>query len=608
MRAAALSALLFIGCAEPASLEVRVKVEVGATDLDKVSALTVRVRTEAGALVDCRLPKTGGNEGTCPFEAGDGQWDGAGDLRFVLYGDPDTAATVMVGAEHEGRTLTATISQVVLPSVAGARQVFDLILEEPATPQRGCSMFVAGGLIQAAVHLPSLSAELGPRALLVSAGTTLKRVWYESTNNTCKLTVTPVVDTETPETVGATWCKLRPGSLVVRRQELPTPHHVVAGICEGRIEPMMATRFAVVMAKLGPARNVEIRKKVIEGRRGAPSNPVLADTDGDGQLELILLSWLGNRWVDLRRYALEAGAVSVLAETGTSATTLVDLAGPRPEAALYPLYPFPPIVLPSPERASAETLVFVGYGGAAQYSDKRVLAFGAGTYVADRESLGPPVGYRLNRAQFAVVSRPRGCKVARARLVARDGRWQLQEADVVPISECRDAGLGRSVAAVTVGLGNGASAASVALSVGGRIYEANLEQSVDFEVSSATIPPASQAKLLAANIDGVAGAEQMTFRLLTDGKIELGGVENTRGWPLFLEGTGLGQYILGDLDGVADAEFGLRDLEIMSLSGRRLQVISLGLGSYDAQGLDWPSAGHSAHGGHVWIDGSDPGL
>ncbi len=594
--------LVFVGCADPAALEVRVDVEVGSLAPGTISALRVRVQTGLEVLVDCHLPPSGAPQGTCPFDAGTLQWNEGEALRFVLYGDPGQSATITIGAKHDGRTVTATTAQVYLPDLAGERRALNLILAEPATPQAECSLDLLGGTNIASAVLPPLASLFEARDVLVSAGPSLHRVSYQRDSvGTCKLTETPLLDSEDPTRPAFTWCRLRAGSLVVRRQEAEPSYHLVAGVCASL--PVARPQRTVVMAKLWADGRVQIRKTLVSAGRDAPSDPVLADTDGDGQMELVLLWWVRNHQVLLRRYALVNGGVVTLAETGTSAATLLDLPNTVPDAQATP---FAPIILPPALGISTETIVFVGYGGAGQYSNRRVGGFGIAENIPERVSLRPSVAYRLDAGRFVIVTQPSACRLVRALLVASGRQWQLSEVDLVEIPICRSGPGLFSLDPLTIGRRKGRSAPSVALSIAGRTYLG------DLELSSRPVEPYSgtnrsvDTKLLALNLDGVTGTDLLTFSLADQG-VELSYGAGIRGWPRLLTGSILGQYLAADLDG-AEPEFGLRNLEIISHSGRGLQVISLGPGSYDADGMDWPSARQSSHGALVWMDGSAPTL
>lgn len=596
---ATLTAVGFAACADPAAVEVRVSVEE-----PMVSAIALDVRVAGDEQIACRLPLDGAPEGVCPFSAGEGRWTRAGALSFVLYGEPDLPFEVDVSGERDGRSVTATAAQASLPSVAGERRVLELALLGRTRPRFQCDVVLSLGLEPpervaeegaqtALLVLPpsadARAARVSPLGLLTSSRNALTQVSYTKTPDGCVLEERPLIDKDLvgggtpPLAEEQRWCNVRGGAMVAR----PVPGLgrtvLVAGLCANSSPGRL---------KLGVVRGGRTLDVLSEELPVAPqvvSDPVLADTDGDGMPEAaILIRGAG-------------GAVSLgrmwLTETGPQ-TAITELTG----VTVSSVRPFAPLVLPAGEDRR-EALLVVGHNGP-------MVVFRGGraeTVRTPRPSLRPPAAYFAGAGRFGVVTQPGLTQLAHLSIGLDAGAWRVDaEANAAlpfAVAPSFDA-------ALSLGRPSADGPLQVALLDDGYAYLAAVEPGLPVDRRDVFGGAASDAQLSRwANIDGVPGAELLAFD--PDGSslaaITLDG-STFDGWPLTLPSSGAPRrLVLADLDGPGgQTEDGLRDLEIVTLSDRVLTVVTLGPGSYDFEGMDWPAPRYAPHETGVWVGSRDP--
>lgn len=604
-----LLALGLAGCSAPAALEVVVTVEEGELD-----AITVVVERDEVKKVDCRLTSVGAG-GACPFEAGSGRWDTDRELSFVLYGAPDTEALVQLDGmramvrdgQQRDVSVTATVAQVRLPPQAGERREVRLALLGRTRPRFSCRQDLDAGTQEggsAVVVLPNPGtdarvAAMSPQRLLVSVGAQLSRVTYVAGPDGCTLDPAQVEDAEPARFPmrDPTWCALRDGALVAGAG---TRVVYFAGVCADGAHLKVGAFLPAVHLQTWPALDSSI---VVDGL----SDPVLADTDGDGAPEVLVVARTGRDYALLRFRPTLSGLVQ------PEPFSLGGLAPPPGDDGSSNLYP--PLVLRT--SAGRDIVVVTGYSGHTFVLDHVLTPASAGlSPIRALPSLWTPalavVSSSPPAAELVVVlPRQGGAEegdLARARLVIENRAWKLDE----PRRVTGTAGLkDTSGARVVLGhVGMQDNLQAVVFEAGlGTIAEAGAEMAPPpLDVWGGNISGGQQALL--ANLDGQPGSELLSYSaenqsvhaVWADGE-SLDGWEDFR----FLADLGPRQVLLADLNGLPDpAGVGLRDMEVISLSGHALEVVTLGSGSYVFGDLEWPSAARDPAGTGAWTSLVDP--
>jgi hypothetical protein len=606
-RAAPILGLLAAACTAPAALEVQVRVEE-----PNLEAITVSVTRDDAPVIQCRLPAAGPGEGLCPFEAGAGRWEEPGKLAFILYGDPERGAEVSLEGSRGGLSVTATRAQVRLPSEAGERRVVELALVGRTRPRLACRLDLAPGLPPAErsqeetdqsglVALRAASSArpiaVAPLQLLVSARNLLAVVLFAKGGEAgCTLTPVPLVDTELLATRQPAsddprrWCNVRHGALGARAGAGGRTTFF-AGLCAN----------GAARLKLGAAagRVVRVRERALEGLAARHSDPIFADTDGDGTPEALVVSRRADDSFELLRVWLDAGGLQ-------EATYPMPALAPPPTVG--PAYA--PLAVAGPD--GRDTVVIAGYRGASY-----VLEQGRLQELAARPSVRAPALAGLSAAPRRVglvtvgptAEAPVGPARAGYAVMVLSGRtWSL--------AESRDAALDEAVAPaaetrVVLGhLGMQADLQAVVFQAG-RAHVATLGDPITttaLDVWGGNLTGGQRALL--ANLDGLPGSELLSYGAdqndVSAVRAEGGVLEGWEGFE-FAGAGGLRHVLVTDLDGlVAGDEAGLRDAEVVSLADQVLEVVTLGPGSYALDDAEWPAAAHDAAGSGAWMGTRDP--
>ncbi len=594
---------LLSACAEPAALEVNVRVEAV-----ELSAVQVRVLVQGKARVDCTVALQGELQGLCPFEAGQAQWTDPSALSFVLYGDPLKDAQLELTGLRGQSVVSATVAAMQLPDSPGLRGQKQVTLPGPSRPRARCQASMPGSILlpervatdgaqSALLVLPKRQADAdGPLMLLVSAQNSLSQVTVSGQGSDCTVQARPLNDAVLSRRPGPNgglwdalhnrgWCNLRPGAMVVRADQTRDRGITVAGICANTGSPVQ-----LKMARLGVDGQTFINTTPISARLNDVSDPVLADTDGDGVPEASVYVRGGTASTD--------ALVRVWWQPGTAAQLSADVrALTSTSVGVEP--PFAPLVLPGVGSEAAQTLLMVGNSGIAWRFHKGMLAA-----APVPRSFRPPVA-RLVDAMTVQVIVQTGLTVAqRVQMAWTDRQWSPSSrpeaitllSTVPPSASARP----------TVGRWGSAQSPRVVLA------HDDVAQLLDLESLGAVEgidgwpgAGADAQSTLWVNLDGNPGPELLAYTQAGDRLVAWGASGAPLGWPLDFEGGAQPQFVVADLDGLA-THAGLRDLEIAGLFADELKVVRLGPGSYDPQGFDWPSPDGTGSGSGLWTGAADP--
>ncbi len=580
-------------CADPAALDVVVNIEA-----DPLSQLRLVLRDGdlGGApFVDCRLSVGAPAEAACGLEGGTGRWDNADRFAFVLFGEPGDR----VGLELEGlnglQSVTATRVVVALPNGAGDRDRVDLTLAGRTEPGRRCAatVEVATGSVEPSSNPEDETAitvfdrpDTPGLELLLSVDGELVVATYGTRGDDCRLDYVPLRDPE-----GASqgpfgsdrWCRVHPGSLVVGRLA-DDLGFVAASLC-ARVGASGA-RLKVAVATMSSA-EVDITTIDLDSPLAQVTMPRLADFDGNGSQEVVSL---------VQTTAPNPAApVRVLRyEPRTARLGFRDVAGfgvlGRGQPGL------PPLRFIEPDRGAR--LLIAGYQGPTGVFDGRVFDRVA---LPDGRSARAPVLVDQDGQPWLQEIRGNALVVStRLAPTGPAGAWQAVTTATATLrrpvnnDELRRMSIGRAAAGTPL----------VALAV---------EDGVAGWQPGAVITPSSLSfegvssmhYLLQVNVDGEPGTEFIAFAPNANTLLAFDqGGRALAGWPVTLTGEGGARRVLvTDLEPAANDRV-LRSAEIVALTYRRLEAISLGASSYDAAEWPWPSIDGGARG--AWTGPEDP--
>ncbi|MEO1336376.1 MAG: hypothetical protein AAFV29_12070, partial [Myxococcota bacterium] len=547
---------------------------------------------EGPAFIDCVLPFGGSVEQACGFEGGVDRWTDASTVSFVLFGTPDTPLWFEIEGRQGGLWVTETRVAGRLPSRAGERSVLSLGLRARTEPRFSCSTDLPApeGVLE-----PSSSAEaqtaivardLDGRAgleLLMSVDGQLLVASYRAELEACRLQPTrladPQEDIDNPFDRNR-WCRVVSDSLAVAPLRA-SGGMVIASLCAR--PGANGARLKIAVGDMSGA-NVDIQTINLGVPLSQVSLPIMADIDGTGEYAVFLLV---RSSADPEPVPTRLMRYSPLTSEETS--VLIGDYEPLP-AFGGDIAPSPaPIVIGGP--GGGEALLVAGYRGPKViYDGTRVVDLqqrGARSVrapvVVERPTLLTLEELQANRSVTTVIQ-TNAQRTAWA--IIETSTNSLQDA-VQPSEDVRlSVGLSR-LGIPLVAFTNAGSA------LGWSINDRSSADASRIREVDELWQAASPQLLLHANLDQECGTELITFardsnsiRAVTVGEQVL------PGWPLELTGdTGTRRLLLQDLEPetVVSAP-ALRTAEVIALTYRRLEVITLGAGSYDPEEWPWPSA------------------
>ena len=584
--------LVFGACSDPAALDV--VVAINAQSLSELRLILRDGGLASEAFVDCRLPFAA-PASDCRLEGGTGAWDDEDRFAFVLYGDPGAQVGLEIEGLSSGQSVTATRAVVVLPDAAGGRGRIDLALFDRTEVRRRCMVDIqvqrndlepsTSPQVETALTAIDLNSRPGLELLLSVDGELLVAT-YAPQDDACTLTTVelrdPVGNAQGPFGEDR-WCRVHTGALVADRLANDSGF-VAASLCARVGSAGARLKVATITAQ-----GVDISTVNLEVPLAQVSMPQLVDFDGNGGREVVVLVQTA--------VPEPAALVRVLRyEPLTARTGFRDVGGfgflGRGQPGL------PPLVFAGPVRG--ERLLIAGYLGPVGVFDGR-----------DFEANRPP-DQRAQRAPVLVdvdaqpqLQELRGDRFSSTRFALTGAGGNAVWQAVVTAS----AALPRSVVAIddlrrlSIGQTSGGSPV-VAVAVDGAV----IGWAIGPQAEVTTIASdgfAEEQELLHVNLDGQPGTELVAY---TANANAIRGIDQTgeplTGWPIDLMGEGgVRRVLMTDLEATRD-DRALRSAELVGLTYRRLEAISLGAGSYDSSEWPWPSSDGGARG--RWTGPTDP--
>ena len=568
-------------CADPAALEVIV--DVNAQQLDALNLVVRKGGPDGDAFIDCRVPFQGSVESACGFEGGSGRWLDPNRVSFVLFGEPDVPLDIEIEGDRDGRVVTTTRAASRLPPRAAERATLRLALFGRTAVRLRCAVQIEPppGEIepsldsesQTALTLANLTGSPGLEVLLSVDGE-LVVVEYVPQGGACDLRPRtlrdPAEDRNAPYDPDR-WCRVLPGSLVVGSLDSQT--RVAASLCSQAPPGRARLKVAVLSAE-----GIDIRTVTINAPLSRVSMPTVVDFDGDGAVEVVMLVQSSGAFpaeVQVARYdpvtdqttAQGIGAYDTLARGRTA---------------------LPPIVFAGD---GGDALFVVGYPGPIGVYDGMRFAQLAGNGV--RGTRAPLV---VDGTDAVVVQEVRGPLVVASRLVPTFDRqgWRPVATATAALPEVPADELVRLSAGLTKD-----GTAVTAFVHDGFVYGWLLAAEPAPLLVETLGPEIGSQPLLHVNLDGQPGTELVSYAEDSNviRAVDQQGQVLT-GWPLMLSGdSGVRRVIVSDLEVAPPRDDRvLRTAEVIGLTYRQLEILSLGAGSYDQSQWPWPSTEGGARG------------
>ena len=548
--------VLLAACAEP--LALRVDVLVQREDLESIQLVVQR--EDGSTVTDCAILASGTND--CGFEASKTSWTGTGTVAFILYGDDASKIAV----EARGRVGETTVARATGEGTLGEGAV-TLTLRPRAAVHRRCELDVGSmgpaGMLGGAIGL--LGVRPGEYLLVVAGGPMWQRVSYavdDAAAGGCTITTEMTF----------TGCISRGDVLVGNVDSRPRDELIVTCGEPPRLHALDITGMNPASDPLGDATRL--------------SSATLADIDGDGFQEVHLLRAVGTssatRGLELLSWSPGASAPRVTPLVGLFPATRGGGASATIHADL------PPVLV---AVAQGEGVIVMGYGGGNALVTRNGVNY-------DRALRG-----RVSSSGVSAARTMDGVRTAFVRVDMMVPKLVLADLDGAtpnePTTLPERPRVNRSIVPMFGEVGGGPP--RFVLVGSERIYAVNpISGAVETQPVTGLSPNrAIEARL--ANIDGARGAEVITY---DDQTATLLAYRLGNPAPLFTE-TSVGstgsttRIVLADLDG-DDA------LEVIVFSAGRLQILSLGVGSYDPMGLPWPSERRDRAGSSFGRSESDP--
>jgi hypothetical protein len=544
-------------CAAPDAVEIRV--ELAERGVPRYRLQVLRGDNEA-TVVDCTLDAIGARAGTCPFEDAEGRFAPEEGLRFVAYGRATRRIQVRVEALDEaGRVVSSTAAAARV----GEQPLISLRLPARSEPRRRCS-------------LPLASLEV-PEGLRDDTAVTRADV-----------------DGDGVDELVATF----PGGLVVARYRASADGCAIeplarvetdcvsraAGVVAGALDAAPGLELALVCAERGggpaslvawsfarPERPVRLARHVLPVAGALVSRPVLADQDGDGVDEVMVVS-------------------------SSTTSNQANLAVWAPSAARFTLRPLRNVAIavqpgagashaPIVTRLQGRDVVYVaGYRGGA------AIAGGSGAPIVVRHAIGPAL------LSPVVVAGDATADIRVVWMRDDDGRTvaQLLAGDLVPVEPRVLPGSGprfQGVNLVAPALGplDGTPGLELVVARDGEVaIVSGVGEPRRFSIGAGI---SGVMTVLLASVDGRPGADVIAYSP-TGGRVFAADATGApiAGWPIDAGIPGVPSRVLvGDLD-----QDGAAELVVASFLA--LEVVGFGPTTWRDQDSPWPLPFHDARG------------
>lgn len=584
---AGLLALLF-ACDRAASLSVAIEIRD-----PMVARIDLSVARDPGGenaeVLRCAIVEERVADPGCALESGSRAWSGHGaPVEFWLYGTPKTELEIrVVGHQSPVETIpdvsTSTTVLTRLPAGNGERGRLTFALPPPtlppakSAPALRCRAELAMGQTD---RTSLLVYDLVPgddrSEILAASGTELAVLDFVREADGCRLAPSSAFAGR-PIPFG---CTLWDASLVAGLLD-PRDGRLFAGLCNS--VPGRPTESRIVAGLITSRDRVELSTFTSSGTRARTSRPVIADPDGTGAPDVFSLWSDGTRVslvrFDPRRPEVEADRVPLpirpLANGALTQGPLVVHRGSGRDALVVAGYAGAIVLITGPSPLTVETILPV-----------RTPA------IVSPAALARKRGDALE----LTIAELRADAMTFTQILDHGDRFTLEGQIVVPkpslmLSTDREA-------RIAIGDVDGTGVASAIVVVAGRAAIFPIAAGAvarEVEIWSGAVSGVQNALL--ASVDGESGAEIVAFdptSPLVQGRTVGGRI--LPGWPLETVQGGTLRLVLGELDPAPDTG---HTLEVVALSQRLVEVVSLGVGSFDAASMSWPSVGHDASGSGV---------
>ncbi|MEM7677499.1 MAG: hypothetical protein AAF449_15980, partial [Myxococcota bacterium] len=532
----------------------------------------------------------------CGFEGGTERWTDPEQASFVLFGTPDSPFAVEIDGLRESRSVTATRAQTRLPSRAGERATLPLALFDRTEPRFRCAIDlpVPNGRVElstapeAQTAITAGNVARGPGLeLLLSVDGELWGATVLPEEASCRLAVVRLRDAEEDRSNPVDfnrWCRVYPGSLTIRPYRDNT-RLMVTSLCA---QAGGAAGSRIKVAQID-ADGVDIRTINLEVPLDRVSLPIIADAMGTDEPDIFFLVQVAEATesapVRLVRYSprrqesisIDLGNYEALTLFGDPVPAPMVIDGPRGDAILVAGHPGPAAIYDGTQTVE-------------------LMATGERNFRA-------PVVIELPNA--LLLQELRNQRVVSTRILTDQRRttWRVVDTVMEPLPSfvVPDDGVRLSVGVNPDGL------PVVAYSHNGAVWGWLVSDDLNVDRIDTLSTTAGSQPVLHVNLDGELGTELVTFA--RDSNIVRATTQTGQalvGWPVNLTGdSGVRHVLLTDLGRSTDVPTrSLRAAEVVALTYRHLEVITLGAGSYDQSRWSWPAADGASAG--RWSSPSDP--
>lgn len=590
-------ALASAACGDPASL--RVNLEIKEPNLGLLELRITRRPGADGTLVArCLLPSGERASGDCPLENGSQVWSGGSELSFVLYGRPKTPVEIRVigrrSRDGTGPTITSTTARVELPAKGGEAGTAKVALASRTGVRFRCKSIELGPDLGVPTDRSAVTL-FGPNEILATTAGRLARLRYEETLDGCTITSTELLDA----------CRVYDNSLVAAPAARTGRSRIVAGLCNNIRSPGAPANTTVeLFAGLDAGDDKLMFQWLSMGMSGLGraqiSRPVLADPFGTGSPEVVFFkSAMGGLVLSIWDPRDPTGSTIDLPLPGLTPFGNNVFNGPMAARLKDP--PFPDALL----IASYPGGIGIVTGNPPEFqllhADRRSPLMSPGAAVIDTET-------GISVLIATLYNNPKSMSFTT--IEENGGVWH--ESDSFALTLPRDFELAAANRDVRVALGDidGTGRLTAVIVQNGRaiLFPAEREATIIVRnLWNGTI--SGVQSVLLADIDGRPGANVIAFDPQSPllNAIDSEG-RQLDGWPIqALEGGQLRMFVTHldrrRPDQAADS------LELVTMSRRIVEVISLGLGTYNRGQIPWPAIYRDSRGsGAIGPSARDPDL
>lgn len=562
--------LFGVACAEPAALRVEVEVHEPGLEALRVAVLRDPDKARVEELA-CTFPAGQKADRDCELSDGTGRWEGGLEkLVFWLYGEPKTELFVSAAGLRDADSVmvtTSTETRARLPDDPGEEAVLSLSLFARTRIHEQCSAEIpvmGGNFDRSALTLADVVGDSEERTEIIAAsGSSLGIFGFVRAGDDCAVVAPPNYLDNFPS------CVSLDNSLIAGKKD-DSGTRILAAVCNAGNPLIGAATISGAGTPLFETLSSTVSRPVL-------SRPVLADLDGDHVKEIYLYT-AARRALELVRW-----------EPGENRFSRLPLTNLTPFTPNNPALFDGPLVVHDP-RNQRDVLIIAGYPGGIG-----VVTGGASLrYQWVQPEPNPPsmaasaVVLSDERELVVQVAAMYGGRELRVTVLeGLDQVWNVRENYSLLADNDLETRVERDVRPAIGDIDGSGQLVAVTVQAGvAFVFPLVREAKVRTMPAWSGSGISGVQSVLLANIDGAPGAEIVAFDSTSNliHAINSAG-QPLDGWPLEAPAGGALRVAVGDLDAPGEGE---RDLEVVTLSQQRIQVFSLGPGSYDAEDTWWP--------------------